>query len=354
MYAASSIRLPVGGSQTPLIQDLFRVALLTDGLTVTLARGWGVEAADLDQLPPHEVLLDEKGRALLFRLDGALVRVLVDERQVGCLIAATSRAEAQRALDTLMAAWPESHPEPTRTSRITFWNWNGRTAASRTRDIETPPWHEIRGNYALATAEPLTQLFERTTALDAGRLILWHGSPGTGKTHLIRALAHAWSAWCSTEYVIDIDSLLNGSSEYLTSMILDPTDRHNDPKGERWRLVVLEDAGEFLMPDAPATQGQGFSRLLNTLDGMLGQTARLMVLATTNRPLSALDPSIVRPGRCGQELEIPPLSAGEAAAWLAARDHRAPVGGPATLAQLFGMLRGDQPPPPKHALGFAA
>jgi len=36
-----------------------------------------------------------------------------------------------------------------------------------------------------------------------GSLILWHGPPGTGKSHALRALGREWRGWCSLHYVTD-------------------------------------------------------------------------------------------------------------------------------------------------------
>ena len=43
----------------------------------------------------------------------------------------------------------------------------------------------------------------------AGRLILWHGMPGTGKTHALRALAWEWRRWCDFHYVTDPEELFD-------------------------------------------------------------------------------------------------------------------------------------------------
>jgi len=36
-----------------------------------------------------------------------------------------------------------------------------------------------------------------------GRLLLWTGPPGTGKTYALRTLAWEWRRWCSFHYVTD-------------------------------------------------------------------------------------------------------------------------------------------------------
>lgn len=73
--------------------------------------------------------------------------------------------------------------------------------------------------------------------------------------------------WCDTHLVTDADAFLGGQTSYLLSALL----RSNRGAGgeHRWRLVVLEDAGELLAADARAVAGQGLSRLLNLADGLL-------------------------------------------------------------------------------------
>ena len=68
-----------------------------------------------------------------------------------------------------------------------------------------------------------------------GRLILWHGEPGTGKTSAIRAWARAWKSWCSIEFITDPDAFF-GKSGYMMSVLLGD----GDDEDEKWRLLVLE------------------------------------------------------------------------------------------------------------------
>src|SRR5580765_1026861 len=93
-----------------------------------------------------------------------------------------------------------------------------------------------------------------------------------------------------------------------------------DEQPPKWRLLILEDTGELLAADAKEQAGQGLSRLLNVVDGIIGQGLRVLVLVTTNEPLTRLHPAISRPGRCAAKIEFGPFSAAEAEAWLAAHD----------------------------------
>jgi SpoVK/Ycf46/Vps4 family AAA+-type ATPase len=143
--------------------------------------------------------------------------------------------------------------------------------------------------------------------LGNARIVLFHGPPGTGKTTAIRALADAWQHWCTMTYVIDPEEMFNRAG-YLMTVLLDPNDKP-------WRLVVIEDAEEFLTPNAKASVGQSVARLLNIGDGMIGQGCRVLVLMTTNVPIVKLHDAITRPGRCAANIEVPRLTAGEANAW---------------------------------------
>lgn len=51
--------------------------------------------------------------------------------------------------------------------------------------------------------------------LQRGQLLFWHGLPGTGKTHGLRALASEWHAWCDIELMVDPDVFFGHKPKYM-------------------------------------------------------------------------------------------------------------------------------------------
>ena len=109
----------------------------------------------------------------------------------------------------------------------------------------------------------------------------------------------------------------------------------NGGEQDRWRLLILEDAGELIAADARSVAGQAVSRLLNVADGLIGQGTNTLLLITTNEPVGRLHPAVRRPGRCLADIEFVPFSAAEACSWLTARGRTRDVDSPITLAELF-------------------
>jgi ATP-dependent 26S proteasome regulatory subunit len=103
-------------------------------------------------------------------------------------------------------------------------------------------------------------------------------------------------------------------------------------------------------PGTGKTYGQGLSRLLNVVDGLIGQGLRLIVLVTTNEVLRRLHPAVARPGRCEHVVEFAAFTADEAAAWLERHGSDAAAG----QTSLYARAAGIQPEQTKHPLGFTA
>src|SRR6185312_7694550 len=109
----------------------------------------------------------------------------------------------------------------------------------------------------------------------------------------------------------DPELFFGSSPRYMLDVLLDEDEDDSD-----WRLLILEDTGELLALDARQQTGQGLSRLLNVVDGLIGQGLRVLVLVTTSEPLRALHPAVSRPGRCIAQVEFTAFPAAEADAWL--------------------------------------
>jgi hypothetical protein len=247
---------------------------------------------------------------------------------------------------------------------VSFWRFEGPADGVQVdvRDLACPAFEAVAANYVPRVRAELERLARVDRPDAAGKIVLWHGPPGTGKTHAVRALARAWSErlGVSAEVVIDPEQLF-ASSSYLHELLLsdhhadparragrrarggdDDEDDQGAPAGAPLRLVILEDAAELFSTGCRSTQG--FARLLNLTDGILGQGRRLVFLLTTNEPLGQIDPALTRAGRCVQALEFEPFGAPAAAAWLADRGLAGAPPAERTLSDLFAALASAPPP----------
>ena len=283
----------------------------------TLEVRWSTERMTLDGVFPFAVATARTtwDRAAMLDLEpvagGACIALLTLRGGTAYLhLAARS---VQRLADG--EAWVrERYPEtkPTDDMRVPVVFWSGGQGGRRiSRSLAISPWAAIRGNYPRRVADQLAPLLDGFRPSHGGQLLLWFGEPGTGKSHALRALAWEWREWCARHYVTDPERFFGACTEYLLNVLLDDED---DDEGEMWRLIVLEDTGELLTADAKDRTGQGLSRLLNVVDGLIGQGLRVLVLVTTNDRLGTLHPAVARPGRCAACVEFVRFAADEAAA----------------------------------------
>lgn len=300
-------------------------------------------SADVGSLPATATvwfaLRDVLGQAVVFGLDEGAVYVVISRDSGHAVVAAASPAGADRLVERVTALFDDVSAVDD-TLPVTFWTAGTHSPRALRREVSAPAWPEVAANYDHATAREISALIDARVPA-AGRLILWHGAPGTGKTTALRALARAWTGWCATHFVTDPERFLGSATGYLLEVLAAEPDHPRD-RAPGWKMVVLEDAGELLGADAHARTGQALSRLLNLTDGVLGQGSNVVLLVTTNEPLRALHPAVTRPGRCWSTTEFRPLGAEQANRWLAAHESSRRITQPATLADLYAMLRGRE------------
>ncbi len=266
-------------------------------------------------------------RRVLAEIDDALVLLESWKSAAHVYVSGDDEAAVTALADEVKARVPAPYDE--RRVDVTF---SDASTGSRTVALDVRPWAEVHDRYPAQVGTALEALTEhRPDLASARRLVLWHGAPGTGKTSAVRALIHAWRDWADTVVVPDPDSLL-GDGRYLRRLVLD------EDNEDRWTLFAEEDAEALLRKE---TGGAAMGKLLNLADGLLGQGLRCLFLITTNEPLGAIHPAIVRPGRCLAQVEFAPLSASQAAGLLGR-----PVDRSMTLAEVMSAAPVQTPAAP--------
>jgi hypothetical protein len=367
----------------------FLARVLDEGYSEHRTRRWATSGRSLEGFgPPLMRSRGDGSETVIVELGKALLVVTLGASFVYAQAAANDTESVESALGRAGELLPAPEVTAAQDVPVLFWTYSPQGPVPSMRKISVPEWSEIRENYTEPARAPLDELMTSFRPAHGGQLILWHGEVGTGKTFALRALAWEWRDWCQVHYIVDPDTFFGEHADYLMSVLTQSgglgahvgmmmaahpgigfqhvfevgNDFEEDEEdlgvstgevrgadgGQRrrapqWRLLVLEDTGELLRPDAKSIIGQGLSRFLNVVDGLIGQGLRVLVLVTTNEEIGTLHPAVARPGRAAANIEFAPLTRSEASAWLKGHGVEGAVPSTGTLASLYAVLEGRDP-----------
>ncbi|KAF9586319.1 hypothetical protein BGW38_006941 [Lunasporangiospora selenospora] len=161
-----------------------------------------------------------------------------------------------------------------------------RTKSRPKRPLETIVMDPELKSYIVEDAKEFfsSESWYAERGLPFRRGILLYGSPGTGKTSFIHALAGELGL---NIYVINLSNKAISDST-LSELVADTPSRC---------LLLIEDVdAAFVQRDSnDASSGITFSGLLNSVDGVSAQEGRILCMTTNH--LERLDEALIRPGR---------------------------------------------------------
>jgi hypothetical protein len=147
-------------------------------------------------------------------------------------------------------------------------------------------------HYGAGFEEFHNKLVERMLKETKG-LVLFHGSPGSGKTTIVRHLIKTIKQRDKKNNVLYFPPT-------MVSSITDPgfidfiSEWAYDTEGKNYLLI--EDA-EPLLESRKETRNLGITNLLNLTDGLLNDILDLQIIATFNTDLKNIDVALLRPER---------------------------------------------------------
>ncbi len=194
-----------------------------------------------------------------------------------------------------------------------------------------------RGNYEPDVVEGFDFVQKDiVSAIPSGRLTIFSGEPGTGKTHLVRALLKKGNV----DFVlIDPSSIDQLQGPQLLPVLLEHKNNVGKPL-----VLVLEDGDKAIETRKKDSSSVGLvTSLLNLSDGILGSVIDIRILVTSNLADTSIDAAALRDGRLSRHIRVGPLQE-ETATGVLRRllpEKKLQARGPMTLAEVYKKARDE-------------
>lgn len=160
----------------------------------------------------------------------------------------------------------------------------------------------VEGNYTPKVMEDYRYAIkDLKSESPSGRVVIMKGTPGTGKTHLVRAML--LEVPDAMFVLISPDVVKNLAGPELLPLLMNYRGGHTGPI-----VLLLEDADKCLVSrETDKEDISSIQAILNLGDGILGSMLDLRIIATTNASEFKMDPAILRKGRLSKMLDVTPL-----------------------------------------------
>ena len=160
-------------------------------------------------------------------------------------------------------------------------------------------------NYGFGFEKFHNELMQRFNTSTKG-LVLFHGTPGTGKTYYIRHLLRKMAERKKVVIYMPpnmVDHLTDPG--FMTFLSGEVREWSEDGK---FCVLLIEDAEPLLAKRQEGVRIQGVTNLLNMTDGLLNDMLNLQIICTFNVDLKKLDSALLREGRLIARKEFKALS----------------------------------------------
>lgn len=208
-----------------------------------------------------------------------------------------------------------------------------------------------RDNYNPDILEDFDAVVEDLKSKDpSGRLAIFDGVPGTGKTYMIRGLL---AACPDALFVLVPVALIEELAKPGMINALLETRRN---KGDLPTVFLIEDADDCL-GSRDASNVNAVSALLNLGDGIIGALMDIRLVCTTNLKNEELDEAVTRPGRLSRKVHVGHLDRKVAEnLYHKLTGEKVSINEKLTLAQVYSLARdsGWKPVERKKTMGFQA